>query len=147
MKYFVRSCLFALTFVAPWSYAADPDASLVGCWRSVKITLYAQDGSKTEDNSGRCIRQFKADLIESTCRTSNGVSTTTYKYRIDRPNFYLATMAGSTFKTDMLGSTREYEYRIDGDLLVTATAPKTTLPAPPVAATRVEALAIRAPCE
>lgn len=147
MKYFARYFFFSLALVAPWSHAAAPDPSLVGCWRAEKIVLYAQDGSKAEDTSGRCVLQFKEDHIESTCMTSTGMARTSYQYRIDRPNVYRTTMTGSTFKTDLIGATREYEYRVDGDRLVTVTPPQSTLPTPPAAAMRVESEATRKSCE
>ena len=147
MKYFARYFFFSLALVAPWSHAAAPDPSLVGCWRAEKIVLYAQDGSKAEDTSGRCVLQFKEEFIESTCMTSTGMARTSYQYQIDRPNVYRTTMTGSTFKTDLIGATREYEYRVDGDRLVTVTPPQSTLPTPPAAAMRVESQASRKSCE
>jgi len=139
--------LLYLAFVAPCSHAVAPDPSLTGCWRAVKIVQYAQDGSKIEDSSGRCTLQFKEDQIESTCATAGGAVTSTYRYRIARPDFYLATMAGSTFRTGLIGSTREYEFHVDGDRLVTATNLPTTSPAPPTVAVRVETEAARTPCQ
>lgn len=133
MKYIARSCLLALTVVAPSLHAAASDPLLLGCWRAAKIVLYAQDGSKAEDTSGRCMLQFKDDQFDSTCRTSTGKATTSYRYDIVRPHFYAATMTGSTFRTDMIGSTREYEYRVDGDRLITKTAAQTPPPAPTTA--------------
>jgi hypothetical protein len=128
-----------------WSHAAAPDESLVGCWRAVKIVQYVQGSPKVEDTSGRCTLQFKEDQFASTCETANGTLTSTYRYRIVRPNFYSATMAGSTLRTDLIGSTREYEYHVDGDRLTTATNLQTTAPAPAVAV-RVETEAARTPC-
>lgn len=146
MKSFARSCLLYLVFVAPWSCAAAPDESLIGCWRAVKIVLYAEDGSKIEDTSGRCTLHFKEDQVESACGTASGSATTTYQYRIDRPNFYQATMTGSTFRTDLIGSMREYEYHVEGERLVTVTKRQGELPAPPTVAMRVESEAARTPC-
>lgn len=146
MKTFAHSCLLSLALAAPWSDAMAQDPSLIGCWRSAKIVQYAQDGSKAEDSSGRCSLQFKEDQIESRCGNIGGTATTTYQYRIVRPNLYSATMVGSTFRTDLIGSTREYEYHVDGDRLVIATHPPTTLPAAPAAAVRVESEAARTPC-
>lgn len=142
----VRLGLACLALAASWSHAAAPDPSLVGCWRAVKIVLYTQDGSKVEDTSGRCTLQFRDDQVESACGTSNGTATTTYRYRVDRPEVYVTTMTGSTFRTDLIGSTREYEYHVDGDRLVTVTHPPVTAPAPPTATQRVESEAARTPC-
>jgi hypothetical protein len=146
MKSFARSCLLCLTLAVPAGYAAAPDESLVGCWRAVKIVLYALDGSKTEDTSGRCTLHFKDDAFESTCGTSTGTATTTYQYRIARPNVYSATMTGSTFRTSLIGSTREYEYHVDGDRLVTVAIPKATSPSDPIGTPRVESEAVRTTC-
>jgi hypothetical protein len=96
MMSFARLCLLCLALAAPSGHASAADPSLAGCWRAVKIVLYAQDGSRTEDTSGRCTLQFKDDQFESTCGTTTGTMTTTYEYRIVRPNVFLATMAGST---------------------------------------------------
>jgi hypothetical protein len=146
MKSLVRSCLLLPGLFAPWSQAAAPDPSLVGCWRAVKIVLHAQDGSKTEDTSGRCTLQFKEQQFESTCGTTNGKLTTTYQYQVVRPHVYSATMTASTFRTDLIGSKREYEYRVEGDRLVTATNPPARVPASSPAAPRVESESVRAPC-
>ncbi|RYF17175.1 MAG: hypothetical protein EOO30_08415 [Comamonadaceae bacterium] len=146
MKSFARPCLLCLALAAPSGYAVAPDPSLVGCWRAVKIVLYAQDGSRTEDTSGRCTLQFKDDQFESTCGTTTGTMTTTYQYRVVRPNVYSATMAGSTYRTSLLGTTREYEYRVDGDRLVTVTSTQAGSPASPTVAPRVESEATRMPC-
>ena len=146
MKSVTRLCLLWLAFAATGGHAAAPDQSLVGCWRTDKIVLYAQDGSKTEDTSGRCTLQFKEDQFESTCRTTAGTATSTYQYRIVRPSVYSATMTGSTFRTTLLGSAREYEYRVDGDRLVTVAKTQATSSASSTGAPRVEAEAMRTPC-
>lgn len=126
---------------------ASVDASLLGCWRAAKITLYMQDGTEAQDISGRCTLQFKQTLFESTCKTTTGTATTAYRYQVVRPRVYAATMASSTFRTDMIGSTREYEYRVDGDTLRTVSVPPAKPPEPPaVAAPRVETEATRTPC-
>jgi hypothetical protein len=138
--------LLCLALAAPVGYAAAPDPSLIGCWRAVKIVLYAQDGAKVEDTSGRCTLHFKEDRFESTCGTATGAATTTYEYRVARPNFYLATMTGSTFRTSLVGSTREYEYHVVGDRLVTVTSSQPTSSAPEAVAPRVESDAVRTPC-
>lgn len=148
-----------MTRVAPWSFwclavftaagahAAAPDPALIGCWRAAKIVLYTADGARAEDNSGRCMLQFKDEQFESTCKTASSTATTTYRYQIPRPHVYAATMAGSTFKTEMIGSTREYEYHVSGDQLRTVTAPATKgSSAGAGAATRVETDATRTPC-
>jgi hypothetical protein len=147
MKSLAHSCLLCLVLVTPWTHAAAPDPALVGCWRAVKIVLYAHDGSKLEDTSGRCTLQFRDDQLESTCVTSGGTATTTYRYAIVRPNVYAATMAGSTFATNLIGSTREYEYHVDGDRLATTTHPPVTLPAAPAATVRVASEAARVSCQ
>lgn len=139
----------AASTASPAKHGSAPsaDAGLLGCWRANKIVLYMQDGTKAEDTSGRCTLQFKQTLFESTCKTTNGTSTTAYRYQVVRPQVYAATMASSTFKTDMIGSTREYEYRIDGDQLRTVSVPPAKPPEPPaVAAPRVETEAARTPC-
>lgn len=99
-----------------------------------------------EDTSGRCTLKFSEDRFESTCGTSTGAATTTYQYRIARPNFYVATMTASTFRTSLVGSTREYEYHVDGDRLVTAATSQPTSPAAGTVAPRVESEAARTPC-
>ena len=148
MKSLARSGVLFLATVAPWSHAAAPDPSLLGCWRATKIVLHTQDGSRTEDASGRCTLRFGEDAYESVCATSRGTATSSYQYRIDRPGFYLATMSGSTFRTSLVGSTREYEYHVDGNRLVTVTTnPKVAPPAAPGAALRVETQAERTPCQ
>lgn len=120
MKSLARSSLLALAFAANLGHAAAPDPALVGCWRAAKIVQYSQDGSKVEDTSGRCILRFSEDQLASTCATASGSVTSTYRYRVDRPNVYTTTMVGSTFRTDLVGSTREYEYHLDGERLSTA---------------------------
>ena len=146
MNYLQRSrwLLLSLLVAAPWAHAADP--ALLGCWRATKIVLYVQDGSTAEDTSGRCTLQFKQTQFESTCKTTTGTATTTYRYQVVRPQVYAATMASSTFKTDMIGSTREYAYRIEGDQLRTVTVPPSMAFAAAASAQRVETEAVRAPC-
>jgi hypothetical protein len=146
MKCFARSCLLALSLLAGVVHAAAPDESLIGCWRVVKIVLHAQDGTRTEDTSGRCTLHFEEDGFESACGTSAGTATTTYRYRIERPNAYLATMTGSTFRTSLIGTTREYEYHVDGDRLVTVATSQATSPGSSTMTPRVESEAARAPC-
>ena len=146
MTSFARSCLLCLTLLAPVGYAAAPDQSLTGCWRTVRIVLYAQDGSKTEESSGRCALRFEDDRLESTCATATGKAITTYQYRIDRPHVYLATMTGSTFRTSLVGTTREYEYHVDGDRLVTVATSQVISPGAQAVAPRVESEAARMPC-
>ena len=141
-----RSLLLALAVVVPCAHAAASDPSLTGCWRAVKIVRQAQGAPKMEDRTGRCTLRFQDDVLESTCQTSAGTMTSTYRYRVVRPRVYQTTMTGSTFKTDLIGSTREYEFRVEGDRLTTATtlpAPSTT---PPAGAVRVETEAARMPC-
>ena len=147
MKCLLRSTLLTLTAVAGGAHATDPDPSLIGCWRAAKIVLHTPDGAKAEDTSRRCTLRFTADRLESTCKTSSGTATTTYRYEVVRPQVYAATMAGSTFRTEMVGSTREYAYTVQGDQLHTTTAPAAKGPvAAPAAAPRVETEAIRTPC-
>lgn len=146
MKSPVSSFLLCLSLLAPTGYAAAPDPLLIGCWRAVKIVLYSADGSKTEDTSGRCTLHFKEDGFESTCGTTTGTVTTTYQYRIARPNVYSATMTGSTFRTSLVGSSREYEYHVDGDRLVTVATLQAASPAASTVAPRVESEAVRTPC-
>ena len=102
----LRTSLFLLASIAPCLHAAPLDPSLIGCWRATKIVLYAQNGSRIEDTSGRCALQFKEDQLESACLTARGMARVTYRYRIVRPNFYETTMAASTFTTDLIGATR-----------------------------------------
>lgn len=140
-----RSLLFTLAVAAPWSHAAA-DPALVGCWRAAKIVLTTPDGEKAEDTSGRCTLRFQEDAFESTCKTTRGTATTTYRYRMVRPQVYAATMAKSGFRTEMVGSTREYEYRIEGDRLRTVTVPPSMAFAAAASAQRVETEAERMPC-
>lgn len=144
MNCLARSCLLlALVGIASCAYA---DPALLGCWRAAKIVLTTPDGEKAEDTSGRCTLQFKEDQFESICKTANATATTTYRYRVVRPQVYAATMAGSTFRTEMVGSTREYGYRITGDQLHTVTVPPSMAFAAAAAAQRVETEAVRVPC-
>ncbi|MCG2593974.1 hypothetical protein LZ009_14425 [Ramlibacter sp. XY19] len=124
---------------------AAPDPALLGCWRSTSIVLHLQDGSKTEDRSGRCTLNFKDDQFESQCGAAKSLAST-YKYEIVRPNVYKATMTGSTFSTQLLGSTREYEYQVDGERLLLVTRPPTATPPPPGATVKVESESTRIPC-
>ena len=147
MNSLTRSFLLCLAFVATGTQAAAPDQLLVGCWRAVKIVQRTQGSPKMEDTSGRCTLQFSDDQLTSTCGTASGKAvTSTYRYRIDRPGVYLATMAGSTYRTDLIGSARAYEYRVDGDRLTTATTLKPS-GASPTVAIRVETEAARAACQ
>lgn len=146
MKFFPPHLVLPLALVAASSNAAAPDPSLTGCWRAAKIVQHFQDGSQAEDSSGRCMLRFQEDQLESSCATANGSVSTTYRYRIERAHFYLATMAGSTFATSLIGSTREYEYRVEGNRLFTATNLQVTQPAAPTAMVRVETEAARMPC-
>ena len=139
--------LLGLLCTAAWAQATAPDPALLGCWRATTIVLHTADGQKLEDRSGRCTLQFKQTQFESTCKTTTGTATTTYRYQVVRPQVYAATMASSTFKTDMIGSTREYAYRIEGDQLRTVSVLPAKAPEPPaVAAPRVETEAARTPC-
>jgi hypothetical protein len=142
---FLRLPLLALAAAAT-AHAAASDPALLGCWRAAKIVLTTPQGEKAEDTSGRCTLQFKDEQFESVCKTTHGTATTTYRYRIARPQVYATTMTGSTFKTEMVGSTREYEYRIEGDQLRTVTVPPAMAFAAAAAAPRVETEAIRMPC-
>ena len=146
MPSYLRSALWALALGAPAIHAAAPDPALLGCWRAAKIVLHTPDGEKAEDSSGRCTLQFKDDQFDSVCKTTSGVSTTTYRYQVVRPQVYAATMASSSFRTEMVGSTREYEYRIDGDRLRTVTVPPAMAFAAAAAAPRVETEAARVAC-
>ena len=142
-----RLPLLALVAGASIAHAAAPDPALLGCWRASKIVLHTPDGEKAEDTSGRCTLQFKDEEFASTCTTSsNGTATTTYRYRVVRPQVYAATMAGSTFKTEMVGTTREYEYRVDGERLHTVTVPPPKVSVAAATASRVETDARRVAC-
>ena len=145
MKRSPNFLLLALALSAHCTHAASPDPALLGCWRSTSIVLHLQDGTKTEDRSGRCTLQFKDDQLESQCGSARSYATT-YRYEIVRPNVYKTTMTGSTFRTDLMGSTREYEYRIDGDRLLLVTHPPVATPAPPSATVKVESESARMPC-
>lgn len=142
----LRPALLFLACIAPCVHADTPDPSLIGCWRATKIVLYAQDGSKIEDTSGRCTLRFKEDQLESACLTARGMVRVTYQYRVVRPNFYVTTMSSSTFKTDLIGATREYEYHVDGDRLFTVTKPPAKANASPAAAVRVTSESARTSC-
>ena len=146
MKSATRCFALALAFAAAWSHASVPDPSLTGCWRASRIVQHFQDGSKAEDSSGRCTLRFQEDQLESICATASSAVTSTYRYRIERPGFYLATMLASSFRTDLVGSTREYEYHVEGDSLSTATDLHPAKPAAGTAAIRVETQAARIPC-
>jgi hypothetical protein len=142
----LRPSFFLLACIASCVHAGTPDPSLIGCWRAAKIVLYAQNGSKIEDTSGRCALQFKEDQLESTCLTASGMARVSYQYRVVRPNFYVTTMTASSFKTDLVGATREYEYHVDGDRLVTVTKPPAAAQGSPAAAVRVTSESARTAC-
>jgi hypothetical protein len=139
------SFVIALAVATLWVQAAAADPALLGCWRSTSIVLHLQDGTKTEDHSGRCTLNFKDDQFESQCGAAKSLAST-YKYEIVRPNVYKATMTGSTFSTQLLGSTREYEYHVEGDRLLLVTQPATANPPPPGATVKVESESQRMPC-
>lgn len=143
---FPRSLVLCLAVIASSSHAASPDPSLIGCWRAVKITRLVEGGAKVEDKSGRCTLHFTEDVLASSCETTAGIMTTTYRYEIVRPHFYSATMAGSTFKTSLIGSTREYEFHVDGDRLATTTTVQPTDSGSSTATVRVETEAAKMPC-
>ena len=143
MKPIPHALLLTLGLTAFHAHASDP--ALLGCWRSTSIVLHLQDGTTTEDRSGRCTLQFKEDQFESQCGAARSLAST-YKYEIVRPNVYKATMTASTFSTQLLGSTREYEYRVEGDRLLLVTQPPTATPAPPSATVKVESESTRVPC-
>ena len=144
---FARLCLLPLLLAIPLSHADAPDPALLGCWRAARIVLNSPDGSTAEDSSGRCMLQFTQDAFTSTCKTAAGAAaTTTYRYRVVRPQVYAATMAGSSFKTEMVGATREYEYRVDGDHLRTVTVPPPKVSVAAATASRVETQATRVEC-
>jgi hypothetical protein len=142
----LRPSFFLLACIASCVHAGTPDPSLIGCWRAAKIVLYAQNGSKIEDTSGRCALQFKEDQLESACLTARGMARVSYQYRVVRPNFYVTTMTASSFKTDLIGATREYEYHVDGDRLVTVTKPPAAAQGSPAAAVRVTSESARTAC-
>lgn len=146
MKSLAHSLVLSLAFVSPWSLAAAPDPALIGCWRAQKIVQYFKDGGSAADSSGRCSLHFTEDQLTSTCASASGTVTSTYHYRIERPNVYSATMAGSTFRTSLIGSTREFEYHVDGDRLATTTTMQTTDSAPATATIRVGTDAVKMPC-
>ena len=145
MKFLALSIAFASAAASSASHAAAPDPSITGCWRAARIVQHFKDGSKGEDTSGRCTLQYKDDQLVSSCASAVGTVTSTYRYRIERPNFYLATMTGSTFRTTLMGVTREYEYRVEGDLLKTAINLKVAEPTP-ATVVRVETEAARMTC-
>ena len=72
--------LLGLLCTASWAQATAPDPALLGCWRATTIVLHTADGARLEDRSGRCTLRFKEDQLESTCRTTRGLATTTYQY-------------------------------------------------------------------
>ena len=146
MKCFARWCALPLCLAAFGSHAAAPDPELAGCWRATKILLTTQDGTTAEDSSGRCTMRFGDEQLQTNCMTAQGMTTTTYRYRITRPQVYAATMAGSSFRTEMLGSTREYSYQVTGDQLRTVSVPPATAPAAPGVTPRVVTEAARMPC-
>ena len=132
--------------IAPCAQAAAPDPSLLGCWRATAIVLHTVDGQKLEDRSGRCTLQFKEEQLDSTCRTSRGLATTTYRYQVVRPQVYATTLAASTVRTEMASATREYAYRIEGVRLHTATVAPAAAPAASAATPRTETDATKVPC-
>ena len=138
--------LLSLLCTASWAQAPAPDPALLGCWRATTIVLHTADGQKLEDRSGRCTLQFKEEQFESTCRTTQGLATTTYQYQIVRPQVYATTLAGSTVRTEMARTTREYAYRIEGERLHTASVPSTTVPHASATGPRTETDATQVPC-
>ena len=146
MKPLATPFIACLAFISAPSHAEIADPSLVGCWRAVKIVQYFKDGSKAEDTSGRCILQYRDDQLVSSCASAAGTVTSTYRLRVERPNFYSATMTGSTFRTTLLGGTREYRYQVDGERLTTAIDLQVAEPAAATAMARVETTAARAAC-
>lgn len=146
MKFLAHPLALGLAVVSLCSHAEMPDNSLMGCWRAVKIVQHFKDGSKSEDTSGRCTLQYKDDQLVSSCASAATMVTSTYRYKVERPNFYLATMTGSTFRTTLLGSTREYEYQVDGERLKTAINLQVTEPAAATVMTRVETEATKTAC-
>jgi hypothetical protein len=146
MKSLATVFVFVVALASPQSHAKTADPSLLGCWRAVKIVQYFKDGSKAEDSSGRCSLQYKDDQLVSSCASAAGTVTSTYRLRIERPDFYLATMTGSTFRTSLLGGTREYQYHADGEKLTTAIDLQVAEPAAATAMVRVETTAARMAC-
>jgi hypothetical protein len=138
--------LISLLCTASWAQATAPDPALLGCWRAHTIVLHTADGAKLEDRSGRCTLQFKEEQLESTCRTTQGLATTTYRYQVVRPQVYATTLAASTVRTEMASATREYAYRIEGEQLHTETAPPAVAPAASAATARTETDATKVPC-
>ena len=120
--------LLGLLCTASWVQATAPDPALLGCWRATTIVLHTVDGARLEDRSGRCTLRFKEEQLESTCRTTQGMATTTYQYQIVRPQVYTTTLASSTVRTEMARTTREYTYRIEGERLHTACVVSATAP-------------------
>ena len=147
MKFLAHRLVLGLALVSPFcSLAEVPDPSLLGCWRAVKIVQHFKDGSTAEDSSGRCTLQYKDDQLVSSCASAAGTVASTYRLRIERPDFYLATMTGSSFRTSLLGGTREYRYRVDGETLTTAIDLQVAEPAAATAMVRVETKAARMAC-
>lgn len=146
MKILALSIAFVAAAFASAGQAAAPDPSLAGCWRAARIVQHFKDGSKGEDTSGRCTLQYNGDQLVSSCASAVGTVTSTYRYRIEKANFYLATMTGSTYRTTLMGVTREYEYRVDGDRLTTAINLKVVEPTP-ATVVRVETEAARMACQ
>ena len=63
MKYFARYFFFSLALAAPWSHAAAPDPSLVGCWRAEKIVLGTSKNPCFQPLNGQDAQQFSDMLI------------------------------------------------------------------------------------
>jgi hypothetical protein len=145
MKSLATPFILCVAVVSQWTHAETADASLTGCWRAAKIVQHFKDGSKGEDTSGRCTLQYRDDQLVSSCASAAGTVTSTYRYKVERPNFYLATMTGSTFRTTLMGVTREYEYGVEGDRLKTAINLKVAEPAP-TSVVRVETETARMTC-
>ena len=146
MKSLAAASIACLAFISAPSHAEIADPSLLGCWRAVKIVQSFKDGSKAEDTSGRCTLQYKDDQLVSSCASGAGTVTSTYRLRIEPPDFYLATMTGSTFRTSLLGGTRKYQYHVDGEKLTTAIELQVAEPAAATAMVRVETTAARVAC-
>jgi hypothetical protein len=147
MKFLALPSVLVLALAPSWSHSESSNSSLLGCWRAVNIVQHYQNGTKAEDASGRCTFHFKLGQLESSCASATGTVTSTYRYRVERPGFYLATMTGSTFRTSLIGSTREYRYSIDGDRLKTAIDFQHPEPVAPTMTVRVETEAARMACQ
>lgn len=105
--------LLSLLCIAPCAQAAAPDPALARLLARRQRRAAHRRRPKARTRSRRCTLQFKEEQLESTCRTSRGLATTTYPIPDRAPPGVCHHLGGQHGEDKMASATREYAYRIE----------------------------------